>query len=126
MAKKFTYRGKELAELQKLSLNEFADLLPARARRSLKRGITHTEKKLLDKVLAGKARVKTHAREMIIIPAMVGKQIAVHKGNGYSDVFVDVEMLGLRLGELAQTRKRGKHSAPGIGATRGTAAASVH
>ena len=126
MAKKFTYRGKELDALQKLSLNEFAELLPARERRSLQRGLTHTEKKLLAKIATGKTRVKTHGREMIIVPSMVGKQIAVHKGNGYTDIFIEPEMLGLRLGDLAPTRKRGKHSAPGIGATRGTAAASVH
>jgi small subunit ribosomal protein S19 len=41
MAKKeFTYRGKSLAELQKMSVKEFAELLPARQRRTIKRGFT--------------------------------------------------------------------------------------
>ncbi len=109
-----------------LSLPEFADLLSARARRSIKRGQTHAQKKLLAKVMTHKKRIKTHSREMVIIPAMVGQVISVHRGNEFVDVHVESEMVGLRLGDLVLTRKRGKHSAPGIGATKGTSSASVH
>ena len=41
----FTYRGKTVSELQELSLEEFAELLPSRERRSVKRGFTEGQKK---------------------------------------------------------------------------------
>ncbi len=125
MAKKeFQYRGKTLEELKKLSLEELAELLPARERRSIKRGLTHEEKKLLEK-LEKKDKVKTHAREMIILPSMVGKTIMVHNGKSFVDVQIQPEMIGMRLGQLALTRKRVQHSGPGVGATRSSAHVSV-
>lgn len=125
MAKKeFQYRGKTLEELKKLSLEELAELLPARERRSIKRGLTHEEKKLLEK-LEKKDKVKTHAREMIILPSMVGKTIMVHNGKSFVDVHIQPEMIGMRLGQLALTRKRVQHSGPGVGATRSSAHVSV-
>ena len=69
--KEFTYRGKTLEELQAMSVNDFSELLPARQRRSLKRGLTDTKKTFLKK-LERKNNVKTHCRDMIILPFMVG------------------------------------------------------
>ena len=67
MAKKeFTYRGKTLEELKKLSLNELAELLPARRRRSIKRGITEQQKILLKRVKNNEKNIETHCRDMII------------------------------------------------------------
>ena len=77
MAKKeFSYRGKSLQELQTMTLNELQELFPSRARRSLKRGLTEVQKKLLDK-LKDKKEVKTHARDMVVLPEMVGKTIKI-------------------------------------------------
>ncbi|MBW2995486.1 ribosomal protein S19 family protein, partial [Candidatus Woesearchaeota archaeon] len=76
--KEFTYRGKKLEELQKLDLKQFAELLPAEKRRSLKRGLSHRQKKVYEDIKNNKANIRTHARDMIILPLMVGKTILVH------------------------------------------------
>ena len=119
MAKKiFLYRGKELEELQKMSLEEFAKLLPARQRRSLIRGLSEKQKKLLKKLKISEKPVRTHCRNVIIIPEMIGKKIMIHNGKEWISVDLKTEMLGHYLGEFALTRKRILHSAPGVGATR--------
>ncbi|KUO40080.1 MAG: 30S ribosomal protein S19 [Candidatus Hadarchaeum yellowstonense] len=123
MPKKFTYRGYTLEELQKLPLDDFAKLLPSRQRRSLLRGFTPKQKKLIEKIrkarMSGKdAPIRTHCRDMVIIPEMVGLKFAVHNGKEFLVVEVKPEMIGHRLGEFALTRKRVIHGTPGIGATR--------
>ncbi|MBI4018204.1 MAG: 30S ribosomal protein S19 [Candidatus Aenigmarchaeota archaeon] len=121
MAKKFTYRGLEFEQLEGMSLDEFAKLLPARQRRSLKRGLTKEQKILLEKIrrFRGKDKlIRTHAREMTILPEMVGSKLGVHRGNEFAVVNITEQMIGHRLGEFALTRKRVQHSAPGLGATR--------
>ena len=126
MAKKeFSYRGKKLEELKTLSIKEFAELLPARQRRSLTRGLNDTQKKILDDINKGKKELKTHCRDMIVLPAMVGTIIKVHRGNSFEVVRIEEDMVGHCLGEFALTRKRVTHSAPGIGATRSSASMSV-
>ena len=121
MAIKFVYRGKTLEELRKMSLEELADLMPARQRRSLKRGLTPLQKKLLEKVRKFKGKdklIRTHARDMIILPEMIGAKVAVYTGKEFKTIEIIPEMTGHYLGEFAQTRKPVKHSAPGFGATR--------
>lgn len=127
MPKKFTFRGYAIEELQKLSLDNFANLLPARQRRSLVRGLTPREKKLLERIQdarklkekGGKeVLIRTHCREMIILPEMVGLKFAVHNGKEFVTIEVKPEMLGHRLGEFSHPRKKVTHSMPGIGATR--------
>ncbi|MCD6589812.1 30S ribosomal protein S19 [Candidatus Woesearchaeota archaeon] len=124
MAKEFRYRGYTLEELQKMSLEELAQIYPAKFRRHVKRGLTHEEKKVLEK-LRKKGVAKTHAREMFILPEMVGKVVMVHNGKEFVRVEIKPDMLGHRLGEFALTRKRLQHGAPGIGATRSTAHLSM-
>ncbi len=119
------YRGKTIEELQKMNLKEFAQLLPSTKRRSIERGLTHPQKNLLEKLAKGKDTVRTHARDMVILPVMVGKIIMVHNGKSFEAVRVDVEMLGQRLGDFVYTRKGVQHSAPGIGATKSTGSLSV-
>ena len=126
MAKKeFTYRGKTLEELKKLSLNELAELLPARRRRSIKRGLTEQQKILLKRVKNNEKNIETHCRDMIILPEMIGQIIKVHNGKEFMIVSITEEMIGHCLGEFAFTRRRVEHSAPGIGATKSSAALSV-
>jgi small subunit ribosomal protein S19 len=120
MVKIFTYKGKTLEELQKMSLEEFAKLLPARQRRTLLRGLTEKQKKFLEKLRKSEKPVRTHLRDMVIIPEMVGKKVLVHNGKEWILVDIKPEMLGHYLGEFALTRKRVVHSAPGVGATRST------
>ena len=121
MAKKFTYRGKTLEELEAMNLEEIAKLLPARQRRNLKRGLPKQHRKLLETIRANKGKekfIRTHVRDMIIFPEMVGAKMGIHNGREFVMVTIDASMIGHRLGEFAQTRKVVKHSAPGLGATR--------
>ncbi|RLJ03408.1 MAG: 30S ribosomal protein S19 [Candidatus Aenigmatarchaeota archaeon] len=115
---KFMFRGKTLEELQAMNLEEFAELLDARKRRSLKRGLTEEQKKLLQRLRKGKPFVKTHVRDMIILPEMVGKKIGVHNGKEFVPIEITPEMIGYYLGEFTVNRKEVKHSSPGVGATR--------
>ena len=120
----FTYHGKTLEELQKMSLTELAALMPSTERRKISR-LNDKEKKLIGKVQLSKKPIKTHLRSMIILPFMVGKIIMVYDGRTFQPVNVISEMIGHRLGEYALTRKKVQHNAPGIGATKSSASLSV-
>ena len=125
MAKKeFKFRGRSLEELKRLSYHEFAILCNSSVRRKVSRGFTDEEKKFLENLKA-KNNVKTHCRDMIIFPDMVGKTVLIHRGNSFDPLTIQPEMIGHRLGEFALTRKSLKHSAPGVGATRSSSAVSV-
>jgi len=125
MAKKeFTYMGKTLEELNKISIKDFADLVPARQRRSLKRDNTHSQKIFMDKIKESN-NIKTECRDVIIIPQMVGKNVRIHNGKEFVPVIIQPEMIGHRIGEFVPTRKRVSHHAPGVGATRSSASLSV-
>ena len=131
MAKKiFTYRGHTVDDLKKMSIEEFAKLLPSRLRRHLKRGFTEAEKILIKKIKdkgenSEKNPIKTQVRNMVILPQFIGIKFMVHNGKEWNVIEVNEEMLGHRLGEFSKTRKPVKHSGPGIGATRGTKFSSV-
>lgn len=119
MARAFVYRGKSLEELKKMTMKEFIELLPARQRRSLKRGLTKQEKKLLQKIRNSDGKlIKTHSRDCIVLPEMVGHKIAIHNGKEFKIVEIQDAMVGHYLGEYSQTRQRVSHSSPGLGATR--------
>jgi small subunit ribosomal protein S19 len=123
---KFHYRGYTLEELKKMSMDEFIQLLPARARRSLKRGLPPRQKKLLERLrraYRAKKRGKdiltrTHVRDMLIFPEMVGLKIGIYNGKSYEIVDVKPEMIAHYLGEFSLTRRHVQHGSPGIGATR--------
>ncbi len=128
--KEFFYRGKKLDELQKLSIKDFAKLVPSRQRRSLNRGFTDQQKRLLVKIKEAqegkrKKPIKTHVRDMIILPEMVGLMLHVHNGKAFVPVQITEEMIGHYLAEFRLTRNKVAHSAPGIGATKSSSSASV-
>ena len=126
MAKKeFTFKGKTTEELKKVSLNELAQLMTSRQRRTIKRGFTEQQKILLKKIKANEKNIETHCRDMIILPEMIGITIKVHQGKEFVPVMIEQDMIGHCLGEFVLTRKRVAHSAPGIGATRSSASLSV-
>lgn len=126
MAKKdFSYRGKSLEELKGMSLNELSVLLPARQRRSLKKGLPEQHKILLNRIKSESGDIKTHCRDMIVLPEMVGRTLRVYNGKEFMPVLIIEDMIGHYLGEFALTRRKVEHSAPGIGATRSSAALSV-
>ena len=124
--RQFKYRGKLVEELLTLDVREFAKLLPSRSRRTVLRNFQKIEdfvsraKGKIEK----KKQVKTHARDMVIVPQMVGMRIQVHKGNGFTAVDIVGEMLGHKLGEFAPTRSKVAHSKAGVGATKGSKALS--
>jgi small subunit ribosomal protein S19 len=113
----FTYRGKTVSELQELSLEEFTELLPSRERRSVKRGFTEGQKKVLHEFKEGN-KIRTHHRDMIILPEMIGQTIEIHNGKEFVSVDLQPEMIGHRFGEFAPTRSRVTHGSAGVGATR--------
>lgn len=123
---RFKYRGYTLEELKKMNMDQFIQLLSARARRSLKRGLPPRQKKLLERLrraYRAKKRGKdlltrTHVRDMLIFPEMVGLKIGVYNGRIFEIVDIKPEMIGHYLGEFSLTRKRVQHGSPGIGATR--------
>lgn len=121
MPKQFAFRGYTFEQLKEMSIDELSKLLTARERRTLKRGMTVEQKKLLENIKKNPEKFhKTHKRDTIILPQMVGTKMGVFNGKEWANVFVTPEMVGHRLGEFSMTTKRVKHSAPGIGATRGS------
>jgi small subunit ribosomal protein S19 len=66
----------------------------------------------------GNSTVKTHVRNMIILPEMIGLTIGVHNGKDFVQVEMKPEMIGHYLGEFAVTNKPVRHGTPGIGASR--------
>ncbi|MHA1195560.1 MAG: 30S ribosomal protein S19 [Promethearchaeota archaeon] len=123
---KFRYRGYTIEELKRMNMDQFIQLLPARARRSLKRGLPQRQKKLLERLrraYRAKKRgkdliVRTHVRDMIIFPEMIGLKVGVYNGKEFVTVEIKPQMIGHYLGEFSLTRKRVQHGSPGIGATR--------
>ena len=118
--KEFRYHGLTVEEIQQKSLEELMPLFPARARRTLKRGLTQKQYKLLNDVQKAKKgdMIKTHCRSMIILPEFIGHDIHIHNGKEFQRVSIQPQMLGHYLGEFAGTRKKVKHTGPGVGATR--------
>ena len=128
MARKvFKYKGYTLEELQEMSLEEVMKLYPARQRRSLKRGFLPRQQKVLDKMRKLNREgtkdgrpvvVRTHCRDMIVLPEMVGTTFGIYDGHNFVEVKITPEMLGHYFGEYAPTRQRVQHGDPGMGATR--------
>jgi small subunit ribosomal protein S19 len=116
MPREFRYRGYTLEELANMSMDEFIQLLTSRARRSLKRGLSYEQRKLLEKVRI--AREHGGNGKPIKLPEMVGVTIHVHNGKEFVPVEIKPEMIGHYLGEFAITNKPVKHGTPGIGASR--------
>ena len=120
----FTYRGHTLDELQEMSVEEVAALLPARQRRTIDRGLSDAQEKLretareADPEETANDPIRTHLRDMPILPEFVGLTFSVYTGQEFERVQVDEEMLGHYLGEFNLTRTSVEHGQAGIGATR--------
>jgi len=122
-SREFRYRGYTLEELQNMTLDELAGVMPARIRRTLRRGLSPENLKLLEKVRKYKSKgidkvIRTHRRDMPVLPEMVGARIAVHNGKEFVEVKIVPEMIGHYLGEFAMTNRIVRHGRPGKGATR--------
>ncbi|MHA1793456.1 MAG: 30S ribosomal protein S19 [Promethearchaeota archaeon] len=122
----FTFRGYTMEELRKISMDSFMEILDARKRRSLKRGIARRQRKLLERLRKARRALKkgktivvrTHCRDMIVLPEFVGLTVGIHNGATFIEVKFSPEMIGHYFGEFAPTNKPVRHGAPGIGATK--------
>ncbi len=123
MVKEFLYRGLSKEELDNTSLEKLFQLFNSRQRRSLTRGITDGKRKLIEEMKSAKAGklktpIKTHLRDLIVLPYMVGVTVHVFSGKEFVPLTIRTEMVGHYLGEYVITNKRVNHGAPGVGASR--------
>ena len=118
--REFTYRGVGVAELQAMSLEQFAKIVTARVRRSIRRGFNMETTRFFERMRASPKEkvVRTHCRDALVLPEHIGRRVAVHNGKEFKEVEVRPEMIGHYYGEFALTRRFEKHSGPGVGATR--------
>ncbi|NYT04966.1 MAG: 30S ribosomal protein S19 [Methanomicrobiales archaeon] len=114
----FTYHGYKIEELQTMVMSELLPIMPSRARRKINRGMKREHEKLLTEIREGRERIRTHERDMVVLPEMVGKVVEVHNGKDFVKVEIQPEAVFHYLGEFALTRRRVNHGSAGIGATR--------
>jgi len=127
-SRKFRYRGFTIEELKQKSMDEILELLPARRRRNLSRQEfwTPRRKKLLEDIrraIEAQERgdtvvVRTHVRDMAVLPEMVGATVAIYNGKEYIEILILPQMIGHVFGEFSPSCKAVRHGSPGIGATR--------
>jgi small subunit ribosomal protein S19 len=114
----FTYRGLRLEDLRKMGTSELVPVMPSRVRRKINRGLTKGEENLLSRFRSGETKIRTHLRDMVIMPDMVGKEVEIYNGKEFLKVEIQPEALFHYLGEFALTRRKVTHGSAGIGATR--------
>lgn len=97
--KKFFYRGIEVQNLIGIPKVELLELLHARARRKFVRGLKGGAFHLIKRLRKAKKNakdnekpqaVKTHLRNMIIVPEMVASVVGVYNGKTYITVEIKV------------------------------------
>ena len=111
--KEQTYKGKTLEELKKLDVREFAKLLPSNRRRNVLRNFQEHEKfvtTVKEKTNKGKKSIRTHKRDLIILPELVGYKLQIYNGKEFVPIEIIFEMIGHKLGEFSMTRAKAKHS----------------
>lgn len=127
MVREFRFRGYNQDQLKSISIEALLPLLNARQRRSLNKRVgkymSEQKRKLREEIklaISGKLnnKLKTHVRDMIILPDMIGLSVSVHNGKEFFDVNIRPEMVGHYLGEYAITNKRVQHGSPGVGSSR--------
>jgi small subunit ribosomal protein S15e len=109
-----------------LTSEQLRDIVHARARRRFNRGLKRKPMGLIKKLRKAKQAakpnekpdlVKTHLRDMIVVPEMIGSVIGIYSGKEFNQVEIKPEMVGFYLGEFSISYKPVKHGRPGIGAT---------
>ena len=124
--RKFSYRGVDLDQLLDMSQDQLRTLVHARVRRKWSRYLIRKPMALLKKLRKAKREapplekpevVKTHLRDMVIVPEMIGSLVGVYNGKTFNTIEIKPEMTGHYLGEFSITYKPVKHGRPGIGAT---------
>jgi small subunit ribosomal protein S15e len=105
---------------------QLMELVHARARRRFQRGLKRKPMALIKKLRIAKKEavggekpemVKTHLRDMIIVPEMIGSVVGVYNGKSFTCVEVKPEMTGHYLAEFSISYKPVRHGRAGIGAS---------
>lgn len=85
-------------------------LVHARVRRRFQRGLKRRAATLMTKLRKAKteappnekpAVVKTHLRDMVVVPEMIGSVIGIYNGKIFNTVEIKPEMTGHYLGEFS-------------------------
>jgi len=127
LVRELKYRGYTFDQIKTLSVESIMPLLNSRQRRSLDKRVSKymsdDKRKLREEIKQAregklKGNLKTHVRDMIILPDMIGLSIHVHNGKEFVNVTIRPEMVGHYLGEYAITNKRVQHGSPGVGSSR--------
>jgi len=127
LVREFKFRGLNVDQLKNLSIEALLPLLNARQRRSLDKRVgkymNDEKRKLRERIKNvregnSKETIRTHVRDMIILPDMVGITLNIHNGKDFTPITIKPEMIGHYLGEYSITNKRVQHGAPGVGASR--------
>ena len=120
MVKEFRYHGLSKEELANMPQEKLLKLFSARVRRSLTRGINDDKRKLMEEMKDKNQKnpIKTHLRDTIILPYMVGVTVHIFSGKEFVPITITLQMVGHYLGEYVITNKRVNHGAPGVGASR--------
>ena len=125
--KKQIYRGVELEKLIEYPMDQLVKLMRSRQRRRFAHGIHQRYDRLIKKLKKARKEaaygekpkaVKTHLRNCIVLPEMVGSIVDVYGGKYWNSVEVRSDMIGHYLGEFSLTYKPIKHGKVGVGATR--------
>ncbi|AYO42417.1 40S ribosomal protein S15 [Malassezia restricta CBS 7877] len=126
--RKFSYRGVDLDDLLDMSNEDFVKLVHARARRRFSRGLKRRPMALIKKLRKAKkeaqpnekpAVVRTHMRDMIVVPEMIGSMIGVYNGKVFTTVEIKPEMTGHYLGEFAISYIPTRHGKGSLGKNAG-------
>ena len=125
--RRFSYRGVDLEQLLELKTEEMVQLFGARQRRRFQRGLQRKSLTLIKKLRSAKRTaaannekpdaVRTHLRNTVIVPEMIGSVIGVYNGKTFNQVEVKPDMVGHYLGEFSISYKPVKHGKAGIGST---------
>merc|ERR1712157_392494 len=119
--RKFTYRGVDLDQLLDMNNEQLMELFVCRIRRKFSRGLKRKPMALIKKLRKKKKEapanekpdvVKTHLRNMVIVPEMTGSIVGVYNGKVFTQVEVKPEMIGHYLGEFSISYKPVKHGRP--------------
>merc|ERR1712028_169054 len=114
----FSYRGIDLDKLLDMSNQDLMELFRARQRRKFSRGIKRKPIAFLKKLRKAKRDtaygekpnpVKTHLRNMVIVPEMIGSMVAIYNGKVFVNAEVKPEMIGTYLAEYSISYKPIRH-----------------
>ena len=99
--RKYSYRGVDLDQLLDLSNEQLMELVHCRARRRFSRGMKRKPLQLMKRLRKAKKEagpmekpecIKTHLRDMIIVPEMIGSVIGVYNGKVFNQVEIKVRV----------------------------------